>query len=371
MNPSILLVGNFLSASGGARGVCEELALRLAVGGMRVITTSAQPARIPRLFDMLWTVHRQRARYAVAQVDVYSGPAFIWAEAVCAWLKRLGKPFILTLHGGNLPDFARRHARRVRRLLASADAVTTPSRFLLERMSGHGAELHLLPNALELGRYPFRLRERAAPSLIWLRAFHEIYNPALATEVVKLLVGQFPKIHLTMVGPDKGDGSLVRARALAAKWGVANRVSFPGAVSKEQVPEWLQRADIFLNTTNIDNTPVSVLEAMACGLCVVSTNVGGLPYLLKSEQTALLVPPKDAEAMSAAVRRLLVESDLPPRLSQSARTQVEAHDWRVILPQWQELFRTLARRVSPNRTTLNDNSISCARGLGKFADRAP
>src|SRR5207302_287455 len=72
-------------------------------------------------------------------------------------------------------------------------------------------------------------------------------------------------------------------------------------------PNHLSRGDIFLNTTNCDNTPVSEMEAMACGLPVVSTNVGGIPYLVEDGESALLTPPADAEAMSNAVVRLMHE----------------------------------------------------------------
>ena len=108
VKPTILLVGNFLSGSGFNRGVCEDLAERLAQVGWPVITTSKKPVRPARLLDMVWTAWRRRNEYRLAQVDVYSGPSFLWAEAVCAVLRRAGKPYVLTLHGGALPDFARR-----------------------------------------------------------------------------------------------------------------------------------------------------------------------------------------------------------------------------------------------------------------------
>ncbi len=122
---SVLLVGNFLSAAGGSRGVCEELALRLPQTGCSVMTTSSKRPKLRRLADMVGTAWRQRDRYDVAQVDVFSGPAFFWAEAVCGTLRMARKPYVLTLHGGNLPLFSRRRQARVRRLLRSAAAVTT------------------------------------------------------------------------------------------------------------------------------------------------------------------------------------------------------------------------------------------------------
>jgi glycosyltransferase involved in cell wall biosynthesis len=104
------------------------------------------------------------------------------------------------------------------------------------------------------------------------------------------------------------------------------------------VADWLNRSDIFLNTADIDNTPLSVLEAMASGMCIVSTNVGGIPYLLEHETDALLVPPGDEAAMAAAVRRILTEPGLAERLSRNAYQKAKQFDWSIILPQWDKLL---------------------------------
>jgi glycosyltransferase involved in cell wall biosynthesis len=263
-------------------------------------------------------------------------------------LRLAAKPYVLTLHGGDLPGFARRWPGRVRRLLVSAAVVTTPSRYLREEMQGYRQDmLLLLPNPLNLKAYQFQLREHPRPRLIWLRAFHEVYNPVLALEVLAILASKVPDIHLIMVGPDKGDGSLSKTRRSARELGLEERISFTGQVSKQDVPLWLNKGDIFLNTTNVDNTPVSVLEAMACGLCVVSTEVGGIPYLLENGRDALLVPPGDPEAMAAAVDRILQQPTLAGSLSLRARRKVEQFDWGIILPQWEELLIATAKRAIP------------------------
>ncbi len=334
----ILLISNFLSGH-GSRGVCEELALRLSADGMRVITASNKPARIPRLIDMLETAWSRRDDYDFAHVAVFSGFAFIWAEATCALLKNLGKPYALTLHGGNLPSFARAHPERIRRLLNSAEVVLAPSAYLREALSPYRSDIGLMENALDIDRYPFRLRQKIKPTLVWLRSFHEIYNPTLAPTVLRWIADEFPEARLIMVGPDKKDGSLERTRQAAKERRVAEHITFVGGIEKSAVPEWLNRGDIFLNTTNIDNTPVSVIEAMACGLCVVSTNVGGIPFLLKDEQDALLVPPNHPDAMVDAIRRILRDTDLARALSENARNKAERYDWSVVLPKWKEMAR--------------------------------
>lgn len=340
--PGLLLVGNFLSGSSGTRGVCEDLAVALETAGWPVLTTSSRPSRFARLLDFLLTVWWQRHRYNVAQVDVYSGLAFVWAELVCWALRMTKKPYVLTLHGGNLPVFAQGSGKRVQRLLQSSSAVTTPSAYLFEQMRPYRQDLVLIPNPLDLAKYPFKHRERPAPNLVWLRAFHDIYNPSLAVRVVALLAKDFPTVRLVMMGPDKGDGSRESMKDLALKLGVVDRVTCTGQVPKDEIPHRLHQGDIFLNTTRVDNTPVSVLEAMACGLCIISTNVGGIPYMLEDEYDALLVPAGDHAAMAKAVQRLLTEEGLAKRLSGNARRKVEQFDWSNILPKWERLFTGVA-----------------------------
>jgi glycosyltransferase involved in cell wall biosynthesis len=86
------------------------------------------------------------------------------------------------------------------------------------------------------------------------------------------------------------------------------------------------------------------MEAMACGLCVVSTNVGGIPYLLEDGREALLVRPDDAEAAASAMRRILTEQPLAESLSRNARKKAERFDWSAVLPQWEDILESAAAR---------------------------
>jgi L-malate glycosyltransferase len=343
--PRLLLVANFLSASGGSSSVMEDLADRLQVSATRILRVSSYRSGLLRGLHMLSAAAFQRGEYDLAVVDLYSGRAFLWGEALSYLLSTLRCPFVLVLRGGALPDLAQHFPRRMKKCLAKAAAVTVPSPFLLEQMRPYHDNLILLPNPLDLERYRFTLRVRPQPRLMWLRSLHEIYNPMMAPIVAASLVKDFPDVTLTMVGPDKGDGSWQNVERVSAELGIAHRVIMPGGVAKTSVPTWLNKGDIFLNTTNVDNTPVSVLEAMACGLCVVSTDIGGIPYLLEHERDALLVPPNDPRAMTTAVIRLLTEPGLSQKLSQSARRTAEQYDWPAILPQWEKTLQ----RISSNR----------------------
>lgn len=341
---SVILIGSFLSSAGLTRGVCEDLADRLEARGWRVFRTSNKTNRVLRVADMMATILRARKEYAVAQVDVFSGRAFLWAEAAAWALRRVRRPYVLALRGGNLPAWSRQHPRRVRALLQRAAAVTTPSRYLHEQMRAYRSDLILLPNAVDIGAYEFRARTAPQPKLMWLRSFHEIYNPTMAVTVTALLADEFPDVRLTMVGPDKGDGSLQKVVATAQQLGVSARLEICGGVPKTEVPVWLNRGDVFLNTTHYESFGVSVMEAAACGLPVIATSVGELPRLWEDGVNALLVPPNDAEAMAEAVRRVLKDPALAEALSCNGRAKAEGFDWSVILPKWEMLLTEVAGR---------------------------
>lgn len=339
---SIMHVGNFLSSKGYNRSFIEELADRLERAGWNILRTSTCESRPIRLTDMATSIWLRRRNFLVGHIAVFSGLGFAWAE-LASWMMRLARrPYVLSLHGGNLPVFARRWPNRIRWLLRSANVVVTPSSYLMSQMREYRADLKLLPNPVDVSKYNFRVRKQPPPRLVWLRAFHSLYNPTLGPRVVALLTRSIPDVNLTMIGPCQGDGSLQATREIANSLNVAGLIALPGKVSKAEVPGWLDKADIFINTTNVDNTPVSILEAMACGLCIVSTNVGGIPHLLEHEQDALLVPPDDPEAMASAVQRILTDNVLAERLSTNARKKAEQCDWSLILPQWQAIFKELS-----------------------------
>lgn len=342
------MVGTHLSPDVGSRSVGEGLAERLRQLGFSVRLTSRQRSRALRVADMVLTVWENRQSCDLVQLDVYSGSAFYWAECVSLLVRILGKPLVMTLHGGNLPEFSRKHPRRISRLLSRGDAVTAPSQYLVDALKNFRPDIQLIPNPLELGEYKYEEREKPKPRLVWLRTFHRIYNPELAVEVLGRIKSRLPSAHLTMIGPDK-DGTLSDVRDSARRLGVYDAITFTGGVAKSEVPRLLATGDIFLNTTTIDNSPVSVLEAMACGLAIVSTNVGGMPYLIEREHEGLLVPPGDAEAMTQAVTRLLDEPGLALRLTRSARRKAEGYSWAAILPCWEKLFTETVRvRASGN-----------------------
>jgi glycosyltransferase involved in cell wall biosynthesis len=164
----------------------------------------------------------------------------------------------------------------------------------------------------------------------------------LLPAVVAKVVERHPDTSLTMIGPDKGDGSLAETKETADRFGVASRIAFVPGVPKVEVPGWLDRNDVFVSLPDTDNAPVSVVEAMASGLPVVSSSVGGMQYFVDNGENGLLVPPRDADAAAWAVEELLTKPRLVERITVKARKKAEEHDWTAVLPKWQRILERAA-----------------------------
>jgi glycosyltransferase involved in cell wall biosynthesis len=308
-----------------------------AAAGYKTLTVSKLLNRYARFADISTTLIRHRKDIDVALIEVYSGPAFIVADVASFVSRHLGYKTILTLHGGNLPAFMGRFPNWTRRVLGRAHALVAPSEYLAHAVGLNGRFVSIIPNVIDLNNYPYRCRKLLRPRLFWMRSFHPLYNPALALKVAAgLRVQHYPDTVLVMAGQEKG--LLGEVQSLARRLGIAEIVRFPGFLDKSSKVREGSAADIYLNTSRIDNMPVAILEAMAMGLPVVSTSVGGLRYLLEDGINGLLVPDNDAPAMIEAVRRLINEPELAERLSTNGRALAERSAWPTVRAQWDELF---------------------------------
>ena len=335
--PRLIYIGNQLAKHGFTPTSIETLGERLCED-FNVVRASTFKNMGFRMFHMWWTIFRhRRADYLI--IDTYSTSAFFfaWTSARLAqWLKLR---YIPILHGGALPERARKSPERIEKYLSKAFKVICPSPYLkLEMEKVIANEYQVIPNAIDLEDYHFKLRVSMpkAVKLLWVRSFHEIYNPELAIHILKGLHDKGYKAELCMVGPDK-DGSLKKVQTLAESLGVLSHLKITGKMSKL---EWIALSadyDIFINTTNVDNTPVSVIEALALGLPVISTNVGGLPHLLRDRENALLVDPNNDEAFLNAIESLRSE-DLYKRLSHAGSKIAHQFSWSSIRDQWGELL---------------------------------
>lgn len=332
----LLYIGNKLSSHGLNKTTVETLGENLAEEGFAVVSASDKKNFFLRLLEMIWiTLTESKIDYVI--IDTYSTNAF-WYAFICSQIARVRKmKYIPILHGGDLPKRLKNNPKLSNAIFTNAYKNVAPSNYLKSEFEKCGfTNVIYIANTIEIEKYNFKLREKAEPKLLWVRAFASIYNPEMAVKVLFELQREYPKATLTMVGPDK-DGSLITTKTFADY--INCKINFTGKLSKEDWWQLSQNHDIFINTTHFDNTPVSVMEAMALGLPVVSTNVGGIPYLVENENTALLVDDNDVGMMVSQIERLLGDNELSKKLSSNGRQLAETWDWDKVKVLWFELLK--------------------------------
>ncbi|MFV8279908.1 glycosyltransferase family 4 protein [Christiangramia marina] len=330
----ILYIGNKLEKLGRTPTAVDTIPDLLKAEGLQIVSISTFQNKFLRLLEMC--LYCLFGNYQKVLIDTYSTQNFIYAK-FCGSIARLrGKDYYFVLHGGNLSNRLRSSGTYVTNLFQKATKLVAPSEYLYQQFDELGYQnLVCIPNAVPLQNYTFRHRIHINPKLLWIRSFQELYNPKLAILVLENLSDLYPESELCMVGPDK-DGSLEELKKYVKENNL--KVSFPGKLSKPDLISLSVDYGIFLNTSNVDNTPVSVIEAMALGLPVVSTNVGGMPYLIQNEVTGLQVPPGDSKAMSDACIKLISEPEFSAQLAKNARIQIENFDWERVKHQWLDLL---------------------------------
>ena len=157
----------------------------------------------------------------------------------------------------------------------------------------------------------------------------------MAVLVLEALLQKGYDAKLTMIGPEV-DGVLSETKKLAANKKLT--VNFTGKLTKQEWIKLSQKSNIFINTTNFDNTPVSVIEAMALGLPIVSTNVGGIPFLINNGEDGLLVSQDNIEEMVQAILKFKNNNDFRLKATKNARKKVEKFDWKEVRLKWQQLL---------------------------------
>lgn len=319
----ILYFGNKLSKHGYTPTVIEGLSRLLhdEQKSIFVLSSSDKKNKLLRLIDMLLFFFRNKKGADVVLIDTYSTMNF-WYAAAIGYLSHIFKiKYIPILHGGNLPQRLEKTTSVAKKLFTYSYVNVAPSNYLYTEFKKRGYEnVIIIPNFIDETKYKPIIRKNIdTPSLLWVRSFSEIYNPQMAVLVLDKLKKKYAGARLLMIGGgNNGDECLQNTMALAKRMGLADSIEFTGRLSKE---EWILRSkecNIFINTTNVDNTPVSVIEAMSLGFPIVSTNVGGISHIIKDQENGLLVEANDVEGMGVAIERLIEDDSLCEKISQGA-----------------------------------------------------
>lgn len=337
MKPKLLYIGNKLSKHGFNETTVETLGKSLEDEGFSVVYTSDKKHQLHRLFDMIAATLMYAKKVDYIIIDTYSTSSF-WYAFFCSQIARISKTkYIPILHGGSLPNRLKKNPFLSKIIFESSYHNVAPSKYLQNAFLENGfVNTIYIPNVLEISNYKFKERSSFEPKILWVRAFTAIYNPKMAIDVFNLIKSNYSNATLCMVGPDK-DGSLEITKKYAENLGL--NVIFTGGLPQKKWLELSNGYDVFINTTHIDNTPISVMEAMAMGLPIVSTNVGGIPFLLENEKDSLLVNDNDVQIMASSIIRTLENQSETFIRVQNARKKVESFDWNSVKKLWNNLLK--------------------------------
>jgi phenylacetate-CoA ligase len=246
-----------------------------------------------------------------------------------------GKRVILNYRGGQADEFLRRSAFVLRPVFRMAHLVTAPSKFLVEVIGRRiGVPVEIVPNIVNLKRFPHRPRKPLQPKMIATRHLLKLYDIESVIRALREVQQRYAEASLLIVGTGDQENYL---RGLVSEWKLRN-VEFLGYIPQEKLPAVYDRCDILLNASLADNFPGSLVEAAAAGLVVISTGVGGIPYIFENGKSAILVKPGDWAGLAAGVLRVLEDPALAERLSLEALRQCQQYDWenvrRVLYPMY-------------------------------------
>lgn len=237
------------------------------------------------------------------------------------------KKIIVHYRGGAADSFIKKWKGFVKFPIKMAHHLLVPSGFLYSIFMKHGFQPVIVPNIANLSLFQFKDRNDFCPRLFIARHLEPIYNISCAIRAFTLIRNHYPNAQLIIAGSGSQEKHLKR---LVDEYHCAEAVSFLGRVPNDEIVKWYHEADIVINTSNVDNMPISILEAFASGCPVVSTRAGGIPFLIENNKTGILVGLDDYKGVADAVRRIVEHPKETREMVRLAKKRVEMFSWREI-----------------------------------------
>lgn len=311
------------------------VAFRAALGVKYLRTLVTEATYLPQLV-------RQLVRADVVHIFSASYSSFLLAPLPAIFVARaLGRPVVLNYHSGEAADHLRRSAI-ARAMLARVECNVVPSQFLAEVFARFGLPATVVPNIIDLDQFAFRERRPLRPRFLSTRNLNYPYNVAGTLRAFRAIQDRRPDASLTVVGSGADEPAL---RQLAVELRLGN-VRFLGRIPPDAIAGIYADHDIYIQTPEIDNMPLSVIEAFASGLPVVSTDAGGMSAILRHGRHGLLAPINDHEAVARQALRLLDAPDVARQFACEAYSTCASYTWKAAREQWVSVYQraTAGRR---------------------------
>jgi L-malate glycosyltransferase len=254
------------------------------------------------------------------------------------------KRVVLNYRGGEAREFFERYGWALKPAFQMAHVVTSPSKFLADAIENRfHVPVAVVSNVVDSSIFHYRQRTVLRPRILITRHLEKIYDIETVLKAFRIVQANCPEASLWIVGTGSQEQHL---RGLVSEWAL-NRVRFLGQVAHDELPAIYDQCDILLNASRVDNFPGALLEASAAGLAVVSTCAGGIPFIYRNGETALLVEPGDSDGLAAAVMKLLQSPSVSVDLTRAAAALARACDWQEVR---RALYRSYGFLAQPSET---------------------
>ena len=285
----------------------------------------------------------QVRRYDVIHVFSASYLSFVLAPTPAILIAKLyRRKVLLNYHSGEAEDHLRRWRRTAIPTIKLADALVVQSEYLVEIFAQFGLKAHAIYNIIDTGKFRFRERVPLRPVFLSNRNLESHYGVDRVLRAFAIIQAKVPEASLKVVGDGSQRGSL---EALASDLGLQN-ITFTGQVDPNSIADVYDAADIYLNGSEIDNQPLSLLEAFACGLPIVTTDAGGIPFMVTDRKTGMVVPRGDYQQMADRALRLLNDSALTKTIVEQGRQECRKYAWESVRDQWLNTYEKLGNKVA-------------------------
>lgn len=319
----VLLICNYKPGVGGISGQVELLQKHLRSEGHTVDIFSTKASILRRLL-LPPRLRSVAERYDVLHIHCCSGWGFLPAVLGISIGRRLDKRIVLTYHGGGGEKFFDRHHCLVHHYLTRTDTNIVLSGFLAKVFEKHHLPYTIIPNIIELDESQFCQRNGLRPYFICTRAHEPLYNIPCILRAFQQVQSSIPEATLTLVGDGSEHESLIKlTQELNLK-----KVTFTGKVDNKEIFHYLKQADIFISSPTVDNMPVSVLEAMNAGLLVISSRVGGVPYMIADGKTGVLFENDNYKELAQKMLWAVNNPSATTAIIQQAHTTVQQYRWK-------------------------------------------
>ena len=286
---------------------------------------------------------REVRKFDVIHIFSASYLSFLIAPTPAIFVSKLyGKKIVLNYHSGEAEDHLRRWRRSAIPILKRCDTIAVPSDYLVRVFESFGLKATAIYNIIELDQFAFRERGPLRPVFLSNRNLEVHYGVDCVLRAFALIQKKMPEAALTVVG----DGSQRQALENLKTELALQQTSFTGRIAHEEIYQHYSDADVFLNASRIDNQPLSILEAFACGLPVVTTDAGGIPDVVTDGETGLMVQVDDCEALAQRAIKLLSDCNTATTIIQKARKESLKYTWEVVCGHWLKLYREVAEKNS-------------------------